>query len=48
MEKQRHRGTRNSERIFDTSDGVLIEHSALTDAALKFQIDTYKPYDKKK
>ena len=34
--------------IFDTSDGVLIEHNALTDDALKFQIETYKKYDKKK
>ncbi len=32
--------------VFDTSDGVLIEHNALTDAAMKFQIDTFKLYQK--
>lgn len=34
--------------IFDTSDGSLIENNALTDAALKFQIDTFVQYSKKR
>ncbi len=34
--------------VFDTSDGVLIENNVLTDAALKFQIDAFILYNKKK
>lgn len=34
--------------IFDTSDGVLIENNALTDAALKFQIEAFAQYSKTK
>lgn len=34
--------------IFDTSDGVLIENNALTDAALKFQIEAFVQYNKTK
>ena len=34
--------------IFDTSDGVLIENNALTDAAMKFQIEAFGRYSKMK